>query len=185
MMISRSPANSCATFAAQAQDRRSRHAFPIRFSSMRRWKRSSPRPAAPGRADFLPASRLATALLGDSIATNPFLLGYRLPKGAAAACGASILAGDRKSGVAVEQNRRAFHWGRRAAHDFAATAKAAGLETKPKRRAARRAAAARHDRRLGDGIARLSERGFRALSRARSREIARPSARIDPASQRT
>ncbi len=35
----------------------------------------------PGRADFLPATRLATALMGDSIATNPFLLGYAYQKG--------------------------------------------------------------------------------------------------------
>src|SRR3546814_1159276 len=32
--------------------------------------------AGPGRADFLDATRIATALLGDSIATNLFMLGY-------------------------------------------------------------------------------------------------------------
>src|SRR3546814_8594877 len=31
--------------------------------------------AGPGRADFLDATRIATALLGDSIATNLFMLG--------------------------------------------------------------------------------------------------------------
>src|SRR3546814_14780814 len=37
--------------------------------------------AGPGRADFLDATRMATALLGDSIATNPFMLGYAWQKG--------------------------------------------------------------------------------------------------------
>ncbi|MGO9943408.1 MAG: indolepyruvate ferredoxin oxidoreductase family protein [Rhodoblastus sp.] len=82
----------------------------------------------PGRADFLPASRLATALIGDSIATNPFLLGYAFQKGVLPLSSASLLKAIENLGVAVEQNKRAFNWGRRAAHDMEATRKAAGLD---------------------------------------------------------
>jgi indolepyruvate ferredoxin oxidoreductase len=80
-----------------------------------------------GRADFLPASRLATALMGDSIATNPFLLGYAFQKGLLPVRGASILQAIENLGVSVPQNRSAFHWGRRAALDYAAVERAAGL----------------------------------------------------------
>ncbi len=82
------------------------------------------------RVDFLQASRLAVALLGDSIATNPFLLGFAFQKGALPLKGASLLHAIESHGVAVEQNRRAFQWGRRAAHDLAVTKKAAGLDDK-------------------------------------------------------
>ena len=86
----------------------------------------------PGRADFLRAGRLATALLGDSIATNPFLLGYAYQKGVLPVAAGSILAAIENRGLAVEQNRRAFFWGRRAAHDPDATQAAAGAQSRPK-----------------------------------------------------
>jgi indolepyruvate ferredoxin oxidoreductase len=75
------------------------------------------RGAAGDGATFLPATSLATALLGDAIATNLFLVGYawqqgRLPVGRAALERAIEL-----NGRAVEMNRRAFQWGRLAAHD--------------------------------------------------------------------
>ena len=85
-----------------------------------------------GRADFLRATRLATALLGDSIAANPFLLGYAYQKGVLPVAAASILAAIENRGLAVEQNRRAFFWGRRAAHDSEATLTAAGSKSRPK-----------------------------------------------------
>ena len=37
--------------------------------------------AGPDNADFVEATRLATTLLGDSIATNLFMLGYAWQKG--------------------------------------------------------------------------------------------------------
>ena len=81
-----------------------------------------------GRADFIQASQLATALLGDSIAVNPFLLGYAFQVGALPLAGASLLQAIEAHGLAVEQNKRAFYWGRRAAQDPDATDKAAGLD---------------------------------------------------------
>jgi indolepyruvate ferredoxin oxidoreductase len=74
---------------------------------------------------FVPASRLATALLGDAIFTNPFLLGYafqagRLPVSQGALERAIVL-----NGRAIDANRRAFAWGRLAAHDLDAVLAAA------------------------------------------------------------
>ena len=79
----------------------------------------------PGRADFLDASRLATALLGDSIATNLFMLGYAWQKGLVPLSEAAINGAIELNGAAVEANKRAFTWGRRAAEDLAAVTKAA------------------------------------------------------------
>ncbi len=81
---------------------------------------------ATGDARFVDATGLATALLGDGLYTNPFLLGYalqlgRLPVGLGALERAIEL-----NERAVEANKRALAWGRLAAHDFAAVARAAG-----------------------------------------------------------
>ncbi len=65
------------------------------------------------------ASRLAFALMGDSIAANPIMLGFAWQKGMIPLGLASILRAIELNGVAVEANKRAFAWGRRAAHDLA------------------------------------------------------------------
>ncbi len=75
--------------------------------------------AGPGQADFLDASRIATALLGDSIATNLFMLGYAWQKGLVPVGGAALDRAIELNGVAVGANRQAFLWGRRAAVDLA------------------------------------------------------------------
>ncbi len=76
-------------------------------------------------ADFLNATRLATALMGDSIATNLFMLGYAWQKGAVPVGHAALMQAIELNRVAVEANQRAFLWGRRAAADPAAVAKLA------------------------------------------------------------
>ena len=68
-------------------------------------------------ADFVDATRLATALIGDAIATNPFMLGFAYQKGLVPVSAAAIERAIELNGVAVEANRKAFLWGRRAAHD--------------------------------------------------------------------
>ena len=67
------------------------------------------------RAHFIDATRLATALLGDSIATNLFMLGFAFQKGLIPLQEASLLHAIELNGVAVESNKQAFSWGRRAA----------------------------------------------------------------------
>jgi indolepyruvate ferredoxin oxidoreductase len=70
--------------------------------------------------DFLDATRLATALIGDSIATNLFVLGYAWQQGLVPVSEAALMQAIALNGVAVENNTRAFRWGRAAAHDLAA-----------------------------------------------------------------
>jgi indolepyruvate ferredoxin oxidoreductase len=70
--------------------------------------------------DFPDATRLATALMGDAIATNPFMLGFAYQRGLIPVSSAAILRAIELNGVAIEFNKRAFHWGRRAAIDLAA-----------------------------------------------------------------
>jgi len=69
------------------------------------------------RAAFIDATRLATALFGDAIATNPFLLGYAYQQGLVPLSAAAIERAIELNAVAVELNRSAFRWGRRAAAD--------------------------------------------------------------------
>ena len=70
--------------------------------------------------DFLDAGSLATKLLGDAIATNLFLLGYAWQRGWVPVSEASLDRAIELNGAAVEMNRQAFLWGRRAAIDLAA-----------------------------------------------------------------
>jgi indolepyruvate ferredoxin oxidoreductase len=74
-------------------------------------------PEAVGRLD---ADHLATHLLGDSIYTNPLLLGYAWQQGRVPLSHAALMRAMELNGVQVESNKAAFEWGRRAAHDLAA-----------------------------------------------------------------
>jgi indolepyruvate ferredoxin oxidoreductase len=66
-------------------------------------------------ATFVDASDLATTLLGDSIGGNLLLLGYAYQRGLVPVGAASIERAIELNGVAVEMNKQAFLWGRRAA----------------------------------------------------------------------
>ncbi|NIB38041.1 indolepyruvate ferredoxin oxidoreductase family protein [Pseudomaricurvus alkylphenolicus] len=72
------------------------------------------------RTDLLNATRLATRLLGDSIASNLFMVGYAWQKGLLPISAAAISRAIELNGVAVEWNQQAFAWGRRAAHNLEA-----------------------------------------------------------------
>ncbi|MBA5637265.1 indolepyruvate ferredoxin oxidoreductase family protein [Duganella sp. LX20W] len=69
--------------------------------------------------DFVDAGQIATALMGDSIATNMFMLGYAFQKGHVPLSEAAILKAIELNGVSVNFNKAAFAWGRTAAHDLA------------------------------------------------------------------
>jgi indolepyruvate ferredoxin oxidoreductase len=69
-------------------------------------------------ADFIPAAELATALMGDSIATNMFMLGYAWQKGWVPLGREAIERAIELNGVAVAFNQQSFVWGRRAAVDL-------------------------------------------------------------------
>jgi len=65
------------------------------------------------------ADGAATRLMGDSLYTNPMMLGYAWQKGWVPLSHASLLRAIELNAVAVDQNKAAFEWGRRAAHDWA------------------------------------------------------------------
>ncbi len=81
--------------------------------------------------DELDATGLATTLMGDSIATNPFLLGYAWQKGLIPLGRDSIERAIELNGTAVTATLQAFTWGRRAAADAAAIGAAAGCSAPP------------------------------------------------------
>ena len=67
------------------------------------------------RVERVEATRIATALTGDAIATNLFMLGYAWQKGRIPLSRAAIERAIEINGVAVEMNLSAFDWGRRTA----------------------------------------------------------------------
>jgi len=69
--------------------------------------------------DFVPAGKLATALLGDAIATNMLMLGYAFQQGWVPLAEESLLRAIELNGTAVNFNKQAFLWGRRTAADRA------------------------------------------------------------------
>ncbi|MBA3516769.1 MAG: indolepyruvate ferredoxin oxidoreductase family protein, partial [Rhizobiales bacterium] len=99
----------------------------------RRLKRAIEERAGAGRAHFVEAQLLASALLGDAIAANMFTVGYAWQQGGVPISRASILEAIRLNGVEREMNEAAFEWGRLAAHDLAAVERAAGVATEPTR----------------------------------------------------
>ncbi len=64
------------------------------------------------------ADATATQLMGDSIYANPMLLGYAWQKGWVPLGLESLLRAIELNAVAVDNNKTAFAWGRRAAHDL-------------------------------------------------------------------
>ncbi len=62
---------------------------------------------------FVHATRIATALLGDAIGTNLFLLGYAWQKGWVPVSNAALDRAIELNGVAIDFNKRAFLLGRR------------------------------------------------------------------------
>ncbi|MEM7652666.1 MAG: indolepyruvate ferredoxin oxidoreductase family protein, partial [Pseudomonadota bacterium] len=69
-------------------------------------------------AEFLDGTAVATGLMGDSIATNLFMLGYAYQKGLIPVSAAALERAIELNGVAVKANKAAFSWGRRAARDL-------------------------------------------------------------------
>jgi len=83
-----------------------------------RLKRTIAAAAGLNHTHFVDASRIATALLGQSIGANFFLLGYAYQIGAVPLSGDAIETAIALNGEAVAMNQAAFNWGRRAAIDL-------------------------------------------------------------------
>jgi indolepyruvate ferredoxin oxidoreductase len=73
-----------------------------------------------GAVGSFDAEQVAVQLLGDSIYTNPLMLGYAWQKGRVPLSHASLMRAMELNGVQVDNNQAAFEWGRRCAHDLAA-----------------------------------------------------------------
>ena len=65
------------------------------------------------------AEQLATQLLGDSIYTNPLMLGFAWQKGRIPLSHAALLRAIELNAAQVDNNKAAFEWGRRCAHELA------------------------------------------------------------------
>ncbi|WP_116364866.1 indolepyruvate ferredoxin oxidoreductase family protein [Parahaliea mediterranea] len=65
---------------------------------------------------FIDSTRIATQLLGDSIASNLFLLGFAWQRGTVPVSAEALEEAIELNGVAVSFNKAAFLWGRRCAH---------------------------------------------------------------------
>jgi indolepyruvate ferredoxin oxidoreductase len=83
----------------------------------RELQRSIANAAGPENTEFLDATRLATGLFGDSIASNLFMLGYAYQRGLVPLSAEAIERAIELNGIAVQFNQSAFRWGRRAAVD--------------------------------------------------------------------
>ena len=134
------------------------------------------------------ATGLATALLGDGIAANLFLLGVAFQRGLLPVSEAAIIRAIELNGVSVEQNILAFTWGRHAVVDPVEVRRRAGPIGEPERlssnldevierRAAfltsyQNAALARRYRQWVDRI-RRAERGIRRDSTGLTEVVAR------------
>ncbi|UZW60791.1 indolepyruvate ferredoxin oxidoreductase family protein [Lysobacter enzymogenes] len=76
------------------------------------------------------ATQLATALLGDAIAANLFILGYAWQRALVPISFEALMRAIELNGAAIEMNKTAFAWGRLAAIDPRAVAEAAGVTRK-------------------------------------------------------
>ncbi|UDF36817.1 UNVERIFIED_ORG: indolepyruvate ferredoxin oxidoreductase family protein [Shinella sp. XGS7] len=66
------------------------------------------------------AEEVAVKLLGDSLYTNPLMLGYAWQQGRIPLSYAALMRAIELNGVQIDNNKAAFEWGRRCAHDLAA-----------------------------------------------------------------
>ncbi|RZJ12358.1 MAG: indolepyruvate ferredoxin oxidoreductase family protein [Rubrivivax sp.] len=74
-------------------------------------------------ADFFgafDAEEVAVKLLGDSLYTNPLMLGYAWQQGRIPLSYDALMRAIELNGVQVDNNKAAFEWGRRCAHDLKA-----------------------------------------------------------------
>jgi indolepyruvate ferredoxin oxidoreductase len=86
---------------------------------------------------FVDGTGLATAILGDSIATNLFMLGYAWQKGLVPLSLEALMRAIELNGVAVDTSKRTFAWGRLAAHNLNAVQAAAKPTLRVEKPAAR------------------------------------------------
>jgi indolepyruvate ferredoxin oxidoreductase len=65
------------------------------------------------------AEQVAVQMIGDSIYTNPLMLGYAWQQGRIPLSHAALMRAMELNAVQIDNNKAAFEWGRRCAHDLA------------------------------------------------------------------
>ena len=75
------------------------------------------------KVDFVEATKIATALMGNSIASNMFMLGYAYQAGLLPVTHDAINKAIELNGASIRMNQEAFLWGRRARYDINAVKK--------------------------------------------------------------
>jgi indolepyruvate ferredoxin oxidoreductase len=130
----------------------------------------------PGRIELIEATDLATALVGDAIATNLFMLGFAWQRGLIPIGHAALMQAIEMNGTAVAANKAAFRWGRCAAVDPAGVAEVAGVKPAAVKDATMEQLAAELVRYQGRGYARR----YRQLVEA----VAAAEARVEPGDTR-
>jgi indolepyruvate ferredoxin oxidoreductase len=128
-----------------------------------RLRRAITSAAGAAHSHFVDATRLATALLGNSIGANMFMLGYAYQQGALPISAESIEQAIDMNGEAVAMNVAAFRFGRRAAADPAAVE--ALVKPSPE--------AARDSLKLSQSFDEMVERRVRLLTDYQSARYAR------------
>jgi indolepyruvate ferredoxin oxidoreductase len=83
------------------------------------------------KALILDAQRLAGALMGDPIAANMFMLGAAWQRGLVPIRRVAIERAIELNGVAIDSNKQAFEWGRRAGHDPMSVETLVGQDEQP------------------------------------------------------
>ena len=96
-----------------------------------RIKRAVTAAAGKDGADFVDATAIAVALIGNAIAANMFMLGYAFQRGRVPLAGDAIRRAIELNGEAVKMNLAAFEWGRRAAAEPARMAELMARFTAP------------------------------------------------------
>jgi indolepyruvate ferredoxin oxidoreductase len=127
-----------------------------------RLKRAIKSAAGPEGVAFVDATAIATALLGNAIAANMFMLGYAYQTGRVPLSGAAIEKAIELNGEAVKMNLAAFTWGRRAAAEPELIAAVIGELKAPT-----------ESRKLSETLDELIERRVAFLSGYQSRRYAR------------
>ena len=101
-----------------------------------RLKRAIRAAAGDGHAHFFDATRTATALFGNSLGANMFLLGFAYQHGGLPLSAEAVEKAIELNGEAVAMNVAAFRWGRRAAHEPGAVRSLVERASAPPRRLA-------------------------------------------------
>lgn len=130
------------------------------------------------------ATRLATALTGEAIAANMFLLGLAWQSGAIPLSAGAIRAAITLNGAGVALNLAAFEWGRRYAHAPAEVIALAARDAGDLPHRARAVTAAEAIERRAADLAAYHDAAYAARFRSIVALIATAEQRLDPASTR-